>query len=144
MEHFLEGIDLCYIHPNEKSNKNKFSLLSYLTKALTERFLQRHVTLRRILNAKPQFNEVNDWALDVSQFFNISVLSSLWRIISGESLKIHDIKLKKLCEMVHTAIKEQGDPFMVIVQQFPTFQNILNQTGICKRFGLMKELIGTV
>ena len=46
--------------------------------------------------------------------------------------------------MVHTAIKEQGDPFMVIVQQFPTFQNILNQTGICKRFGLMKELIGTV
>ena len=78
----------------------------------------------------------------MSQFFNISVLSALWRVISGESLKIHDLKLKNLCEMVQTTIKEQGDPFMAIAQQFPTFQNILNQTGFCKRFGTMKELIG--
>ena len=43
MEHFLEGIALLrhwYIKPNEKSNKYKSSFLSYLTKDLTEHFLQ--------------------------------------------------------------------------------------------------------
>ena len=74
MEHFLEGIAPLthwYINPNEKSNKNKSSLLSKLTKALTEHFLKVNVPLRHLLNVKPQFmscqrsvfNEVNDWGL---------------------------------------------------------------------------------
>ena len=51
--------------------------------------------------------------LDVSQFFNISVLSSLWRIISGESLEIHDSKLSSICKLVQVAIQEAGNPFQV-------------------------------
>ena len=55
MEHFLEGIAWLrhwYINPNEKSNKYKSSLLSLLTKDLTEDFLQGYVPLRHLLNAK--------------------------------------------------------------------------------------------
>ena len=74
MEHFLEEIAPLrhwYINPNEKSNKYKSSLLSKLTKALMEHFLQGNVPLRHLLNAKPLFmfwwrsaiKEVNDWAL---------------------------------------------------------------------------------
>ena len=70
MEHVLEGIRHWCINPNEQSNKYKSSLLSQLTKALPEHFLQRNVPLRHLLNAKPlfmswqwsAFNEVNDWA----------------------------------------------------------------------------------
>ena len=62
------------INTKEKSNKYKSSLLSRLTKALTEHFLQGNVPLRHLLNAKLPFmswwrsalNEVNDWALDIS------------------------------------------------------------------------------
>ena len=43
------------INPNKKSNRYKSSLLSYLTKALTEHFLQGNVPLRHLLNAKPPF-----------------------------------------------------------------------------------------
>ena len=55
MEHILEGIDPSrhrYINSNEKSNKYKSSLLSLLTKDLTEHFLQGYVPLRHLLNAK--------------------------------------------------------------------------------------------
>ena len=73
MEHFLEGIAPLrhwYITPNEKSKKYKSSLLSKITKALTEQFLQGIIPLSHQLNAKPPFmswrrsafNEVNDWA----------------------------------------------------------------------------------
>ena len=58
MEHFLEGIAPLrhwYINPDEKSNKYKSSLLSYLTKALTEDFLQGKDPLKHLLNAKPHF-----------------------------------------------------------------------------------------
>ena len=34
-----------------------------------------------------------DTQLDVSRFFNITVLGSLWRVLSGESLKVNDPKL---------------------------------------------------
>ena len=74
MKYFLKGIALLghwYINPNEKSNRYKSSLLSLLTKALTEHFLQRNIPLRNLLNAKPPimsrrrsaFNEVTDWDL---------------------------------------------------------------------------------
>ena len=77
MEHFLEVIAPLrhwYISPNEKSNKYKSSLLSLLTKALTEHFLQGKVPLRHLLNAKPpfmswqMFNEVNNWALRKNKY----------------------------------------------------------------------------
>ena len=43
MENFLERIAFLrhwFINQNEESNKYKYSLLSYITKALTEHFLQ--------------------------------------------------------------------------------------------------------
>ena len=58
MEHFREGIAPLrhsYINPNEKSNKYKSSLLSWLTKALTEHLLQGNVPLRHLLNAKAPY-----------------------------------------------------------------------------------------
>ena len=81
MEHFLEGIAPLrhwYINPNEKINKCKSSLLSKLTKALTEHFLQGYVPLRHLLNEKPlfmswqrsAFDEVNNWALDLMEKIN--------------------------------------------------------------------------
>ena len=74
MEHFLEGIAPLthwYINPNKKSNKYKYSLLSWLAKALTELFLQGNIPLRHLLNGKfpliswqrSAFNDVNDWVL---------------------------------------------------------------------------------
>ena len=83
MEHFHEEIALFrhwYINPNEKSNKYKSSLLSQLTKALTEHFLQGNVRLRLQLNSKPlfmswwrsAFNKVNDWALYTSRSQKLS------------------------------------------------------------------------
>ena len=50
MEHFLEGIV-----PFEKSNEYKSSLLSKLTKAFTEYFLQGNVPLRHLLNEETRF-----------------------------------------------------------------------------------------
>ena len=58
MEHLREGIASLrhwYINPNEKSNKYKSSLLSYLTKVLMEHFRQGNIPLRHLLNAKPLF-----------------------------------------------------------------------------------------
>ena len=58
MEHFLEGIALLrqwYVNPNEKTNKQKSSLLSLITKALTDHSLQENFPLRYLQNAKPLF-----------------------------------------------------------------------------------------
>ena len=54
MEHLLEGI-ASFINPNEESNKYKSSLLSSLTKALMEHFLQGNVPLRHLLNVETLF-----------------------------------------------------------------------------------------
>ena len=57
IEHFLKWIAPLrhwYMNPNEKSNKS--SLLSKLTKPLTEHSLQGNIPLIPLLNAKPPFN----------------------------------------------------------------------------------------
>ena len=63
--------------------------------------------------------------IDMSNFFSISVLSSLWRIISGESLPIDDEKLKYLCQLTQKGLVEKGDPLMALANQYPTFFKIL-------------------
>ena len=63
---------LVHLNPNEKSKKYKSCLLSYLTKHLSEHFLQGNT---KIPNTKPPFmpwrrsasNDVNDWALDAGE-----------------------------------------------------------------------------
>ena len=42
--------------------------------------------------------------VEVSRFFNIAVLSSLWRIISGEHLKVGDPKLEYVLTQLVTLI----------------------------------------
>ena len=79
--------------------------------------------------------------LDVSQFFNISVLSSLWRIISGESLEIHDSKLSNICKMVQEAIQEAGNPFQVIASKFVPLLQFLNNIGYFQNINRMKNII---
>ena len=58
MEHVLEGIALLrhlYINLYKKSNKYKYSLLSQITKALTEQFIQGNVPLRHPINEETLF-----------------------------------------------------------------------------------------
>ena len=65
--------------------------------------------------------------LNVSQFFQISILSSLWRIISGESLNINDKKLTKLCKLVEIGLVETGDPLIKLSQKSITLFKFLNK-----------------
>ena len=73
----------------------------------------------------------NEWVntpLDVSRFFNISSVSSLWRIISGERLKIGDPKLQDLMIYLQKFVLEFGSPVVSI---------FLNSSV---KFGLIKQL----
>ena len=80
--------------------------------------------------------------LEVSKFFNISVLSSLWRMISGESLKINDPKLTKLCKLVQIAIAETGDPIFIVSQKSAHLFKFLNKIGASRHFEIMKIIVG--
>ena len=55
-----------------------------------------------------------DTPLDVSRFFNISALASLWRIISGEQLQLEDPKLIKLLTYNQQMISDFADPLTTI------------------------------
>ena len=89
MEHVLEGIALLrhlYINLYKKSNKYKYSLLSQITKALSDHFLKGNVQLMHLLNAKPSFmswqrsasNEVpNAWVLKLNLWWNLVLLAYL-------------------------------------------------------------------
>ena len=52
--------------------------------------------------------------VEVSRFFNIAVLSSLWRIISGEHLKVGDPKLEYVLTQLLTLI-----PHRICFMVFP-------------------------
>jgi len=68
-------------------------------------------------------------AFDVSHLFNVAVLASLWRIISGESLKIGDPKLTDLCEKARAVSVEFGNPLAGIAQYLPSLFVFLNKIG---------------
>lgn len=81
-----------------------------------------------------------DTPVDAAQFFNISVLSSLWRLVSGESLKIDDPKLIGLCKMVQQIIMESGDPLQFVASKSVPFLKFLNYIGVYGNFGRMEHL----
>ena len=59
----------------------------------------------------------NNWLnmpLDVARFFNITSVASLWRITSGESLKIGDPKLDELMICLQRFFIEFGNPMISI------------------------------
>ena len=70
--------------------------------------------------------------VDVRRFFNVAVLASLWRIISGESLKVGDPRLEKLVEMVHSIIEEFGNPLVLVSTNIRPLFQLLNKTGLIK------------
>ena len=73
--------------------------------------------------------------------FNIPVLASLWRIISGEALKIGDPKLEYLVRLVNDMIVQFGKPITGIGMQYVPLFHILNFFGIMRNKKGMGELL---
>ena len=66
------------------------------------------------------------------RFFHISVLASLWRIISGEHLKMGDPKLDKLMYMLQGITKEFANPLTAVSYNYVWLFKLLNNVGILK------------
>ncbi len=68
--------------------------------------------------------------VDIKRFFNVAVLASLWRIISGERLKIGDPKLEHLIKVVNDMIKDSGHPLLGLTMNLPNVFKVLSKLGI--------------
>ena len=79
--------------------------------------------------------------IDVISFFHVSVLASLWRIISGEHLKMGDAKLENLLHMVQAIIKEVGNPMAVVSLRYIWLFQLGNSLGILQTIPYMKEVL---
>ena len=79
--------------------------------------------------------------LDVSNFFNIAVLASLWRIISGESLKIGDPKLDSIVSNLQAALKEVGNPLINISMNSINLYKFLHKIGLVNGMRCMGVLV---
>ena len=73
-----------------------------------------------------------DTPMDVTQFFNIVVLASLWKLISGESLKIGDPELSSLLNNAQSIAKEFGNPLVHVSMNFLPLFKMLNALGVIK------------
>ena len=73
-----------------------------------------------------------DTPLDVSEFFNIPVLASLWRIISGESLKIGDEKLNVIVSLFQILNVEFGNPLVMTSLNHCWIYKFINYVGLIK------------
>ena len=78
--------------------------------------------------------------MDVSQFFNIVVLASLWKLISGESLKIGDPELSSLLNNAQSIAKEFGNPLVHVSMNFLPLFKILNAIGVIKLMESTKDI----
>ena len=74
-------------------------------------------------------------------FFHISVLASLWRIISGEKLKMGDAKLENLVSMIQTVIKEFGHPLTGVSMNYTWLYKLINHLGIIKAIPYMQNML---
>ena len=68
--------------------------------------------------------------IDVSNLFNTFVLASLWRIIGGETIKIGDVKVRHLLEMVQTLVIERVRPIVALSLDSIPLMNFLHNTGL--------------
>ena len=76
-------------------------------------------------------NQWNDTPVDVGDgFFNVSVVASLWRIISGERLRIDDPKLKKLLANLNKFTKEVANPVLQVSFDSAWFFKFIHKIGI--------------
>ena len=79
--------------------------------------------------------------LNVSEFFNIPVLSSLWKIISGESLKMGDPKLTELVTNVHNLMTEFSNPLTLISFQSIPMAKLFNNLGLVRYLSYTKKIL---
>lgn len=79
--------------------------------------------------------------VDVRRFFNIAVLASLWRIVSGECLKIGDPKLEKLVKTVTELIAEVGNPLLGVTMNNLWLFKLVNKLGMVNFLRGMGQLL---
>ena len=85
-----------------------------------------------------------DTPLDVSEFFNVSFLASLWRIISGEQLTMDDPKLKKLLSHIRQMIKEFTNPLVQMSFDSYWLSELIHRFGITSFNEVMKNSLDFV
>merc|ERR1711884_565890 len=78
--------------------------------------------------------------VDVRRMFNISSLSSLWKIISGETLTIGDTKLEYLIEKLQIFIGEVSRPLISVAMNFKGLFYFLNWPGLSRIWATQMEL----
>ena len=64
------------------------------------------------------------------RLFNISVLASLWKIISGEHLKMGDPKLEELLDTMEMYISMFGNPITFVSLEYIWLYKLVNSMGI--------------
>ena len=72
--------------------------------------------------------------------FNISSLSSLWKIISGETLTIGDTKLEYLIEKLQILLLEVSRPLISAAMNFRALFYFLNWTGLSRIWATQSEV----
>lgn len=82
-------------------------------------------------------NHCQNEPIDVLSFFHISVLASLWRILSGEHLKRGNAKLHQLVDMVQTMIREAGHPLAFVSMNYVWLYKLVNNLGLIKAIEYM-------
>ena len=64
------------------------------------------------------------------RLFHISVLASLWRIISGEHLKMGDPRLEKLLDTMEMYVAMFGNPITFVSLEYTWLYKLVNSMGI--------------
>ena len=85
-----------------------------------------------------------DTPIDMAHFFNIAVLASLWKIISGESLKIGDPMLENLLDALHATFKEFSNPIIMRALSSITVFKFFHKIGLTKMPDDHKKIIDFV
>jgi len=79
--------------------------------------------------------------IDVIRFLQTSVLAALWRILSGEQLKMGDAKLEEIFEMVEVLMTDLGNPLAVISVNHPRLFKLVNHLGILQTIPYNRSMI---
>ena len=70
----------------------------------------------------------------------------MWRVLTGEQLKIGDAKLEELFSMLEVLMKDLGNPKAVISMNYPWLFKFVNNIGITKiifYYGSLMNLAGS-
>lgn len=85
-------------------------------------------------------NRHSNHPVDVRRMFNVSSLSSLWKMISGESLPLGDVKLEFLIQKLQELVVEVSNPLIQSSLNNLLLFRLLNLFGISHQEKIWKEL----